>query len=91
MRLDRAFFRQIHRTMSVIMFLPILLTLITGVIYQIGDLSEQPNEWMLDLHKGNFGIINLEKIYPFLNATGLLFLAITGLSLWLRTKSKARV
>jgi hypothetical protein len=79
-------FRQLHRVIAPIIILPTLLTLITGTIYQITDLSGKPVDWILDWHKGNFGIINLEKIYPFLIATGLLVLAITGISLWLQTR-----
>lgn len=47
-------------------------------------------DWLLDLHKGHFGSLNLEKVYPFLNALGLLGLAITGISLWLQTRRRAR-
>ena len=80
----QARFRQIHRTLAPIMVLPILLTLVTGTSYQIADLSGQDKafDWLLQLHKGNFFIINLESIYVFLNALGLLFLAITGITMW---------
>lgn len=80
----QARFRQIHRALAPIMVLPILLTLITGTFYQIADLSGQDKtfDWLLQLHKGNFFIINLESIYVFLNALGLLFLAITGITMW---------
>lgn len=77
-------FRQIHRVLAPIMVLPILLTLITGTSYQIADLSGQDRafDWLLQLHKGNFFLINLESIYVFLNALGLLFLAVTGIAMW---------
>jgi hypothetical protein len=54
------------------MILPILLTLITGSIYQIVDIGGKGGDfnWLLDWHKGHFGILNLERIYPFLNALG---------------------
>nr|WP_264314183.1 hypothetical protein [Pseudanabaena sp. PCC 7367] len=41
--------------------------------------------WLLDLRRGKFGQINLEMVYPFLNGLGLLFLAATGISMWLRS------
>lgn len=80
----QARFRQIHRVLAPFMVLPILLTLTTGTLYQIADLSGQDKafDWLLKLHKGNFLIINLENIYVFLNAIGLLFLAITGITMW---------
>ncbi len=85
--------RQLHRWFAPIMFLPAVLTLITGTIFQILDLQNlaDPNyDWLLDWHKGHFGPINLEVIYPFLNALGLLALATTGLSLWFQTRRPKR-
>jgi len=43
-------------------------------------------DWLLDIHKGNFGIIDLESIYPFFNALGILILSITGVLLWFKIK-----
>ncbi|PZO36175.1 MAG: hypothetical protein DCF19_22145 [Pseudanabaena frigida] len=42
------------------MLLPLLLTTITGIIYQILDLTgkEKNFKWILDWHKGDFGAIN---------------------------------
>jgi hypothetical protein len=64
--------RRLHRLVAPIMLLPLLLTAITGTIYQIGDLSGKDREfrWLLGWQKGNFGLLNLEMIYPFLNAIG---------------------
>lgn len=80
--------RYLHRTLAPIMLLPLLLTLITGTIYQIADLAGQGEafDWLLDWHKGHFGALNLEVIYPFLNALGLLVLLFTGISLWLHMR-----
>lgn len=84
--------RRLHRLVAPIMLLPLLLTAITGTIYQIGDLSGKDREfrWLLGWHKGNFGLLNLEMIYPFLNAIGLCVLLFTGISMWfnLRRTSK---
>ncbi|WP_239651708.1 PepSY domain-containing protein [Neosynechococcus sphagnicola] len=79
-------FRQIHHTLAPIMLLPIVLTVITGTFYQMFDLAGQGDnvEWLLDIHKGHFGALNLEIIYPFLNAFGLLVVAATGSSMWLQ-------
>lgn len=85
----KAQFRKLHRALAPIMAVPLLITLITGSIYQITDLAGNEVPWLLDLHKGNFGIINLETVFPFLNALGLLFLVATGISLWLQTRSKS--
>lgn len=86
--------RQVHKALAPIMLLPLLLTLITGSIYQIVDLGGKGDayDWLLGWHKGHFGVLNLETIYPFLNAAGLLVMVITGISMWLqlRRRSKSR-
>jgi uncharacterized iron-regulated membrane protein len=74
------------------MLLPLLLTTITGTVYQIVDLVGQGDsfDWLLDLHKGNFGPLHLDVIYPFLNGLGLLVLLFTGISLWLHMKRRPK-
>lgn len=44
--------------------------------------------WLLALHKGHFGSLNLEVIYPFLNALGLLTLVITGIIMWFQLRRR---
>ena len=92
MRIYQTRFRQLHRTLAPVMVLPILLTLLTGSFYQVFSLGgrEADFDWLLDWHKGHFGALNLETIYPFLNALGLLTLTITGISMWLQRRSPAR-
>ncbi len=82
--------RQIHKFLAPIVVLPVLLTLTTGAIYQMFDLAGQGDtvKWLLALHKGHFGSLRLEAIYPFFNALGLLFLAVTGISMWLQTRRR---
>ncbi len=66
------------------MALPMFLTVITGMLFQWAVAVGQADQflWLLDLHRGKFGRINLELIYPFLNGLGLLSMVITGLVLW---------
>jgi len=92
MRTYQARLRKLHRFLAPIMILPVLLTLITGSIYQMVDLAGNGGDfnWLLDLHKGHFGILNLEIIYPFLNALGLLTLTITGILMWLQMRRPSR-
>ncbi len=72
------------------MLLPILLTLITGSLYQAFDTQGKGEEfdWLLALHKGHFGSLNLEVVYPYLDALGLLALAITGISMWVQLRRR---
>ncbi len=80
--------RHLHMALAPIMALPLLLTLVTGSLFQFAELTGQESQffWLIQLHRGNFGVVNLSKIYPFLNALGLLTLLITGLLMWLRTR-----
>ncbi len=83
--------RQLHRFLAPIMVLPLILTAITGSIFQSFDLAgqEESADWLLQIHKGHFGPLNLAPIYPFLNALGLLTLAITGISMWVQQRSRS--
>ena len=79
--MNRAF-RKYHRQLAVIVFLPLLLTVITGVAYSILHELLGLNELaeiVLKLHNGE--IIGLEKIYPLLNGLGLIGMLITGISM----------
>ena len=72
------------------MALPLLLTAITGSLYQITELSGNEATWLLEMHKGDFGILRLEAIYPFLNVLGLLALLATGMSMGLQMRRSPR-
>ncbi len=77
--------RQLHRALVPFMVLPLLLTLTTGTAFQFAVAAGRAQDffWLLELHRGKFGTINLEFVYPILNALGLLTLLITGLLMWL--------
>jgi len=68
------------------MAFPLLLTIVTGFGFQLAVTTGNTQEflWLLDLHRGKFGSINLENIYPFLNAIGLFILLTTGIWMWLQ-------
>lgn len=92
MRTYQVRLRKLHRFLAPVMIGPVLLTLITGSVYQMVDLAGKGGDfdWLLELHKGHFGSLNLEVIYPFLNALGLLTLAISGISMWLQMRRPSR-
>lgn len=87
MKFNQARLRQLHKALVPVMALPLLLTLVTGVLFQFAVLGEKADGslWLLELHRGKFGQINLEIVYPFLNALGLLTLVITGIIMWLQS------
>ncbi|MEA5466367.1 PepSY domain-containing protein [Leptothoe sp. PORK10 BA2] len=77
--------QQLHRFLVPFMVLPLLLTLTTGTAFQFAVAANHAQDfyWLLELHRGKFGSVNLEFVYPILNALGLLTLLITGLIMWL--------
>ena len=90
MPINQARFRQLHKALVPFVAFPLLLTLTTGMGFQFAVAGGRANDflWLLELHRGKFGSINLELIYPILNALGLLTLVITGLIMWFPNKRK---
>ena len=92
MAINKARLRHLHYILAPIMFLPIFLTAITGSLFQVAVITGKSADflWLLELHRGKFGSVNLELIYPLINAFGVLFLAITGIVMWLQINKKVR-
>jgi hypothetical protein len=80
--MNRAF-RKYHRTLAIIVCLPLLLTVLTGMLTTIS--REWPintgmsSNLLLKIHTGE--ILHLEAIYPILNGLGLIGLLVTGMSM----------
>ena len=79
--------REIHRAVVVVAALPLLITSATGSIYSL--LLEQGIDafWLLKIHTGRFGVVNLQPYYSWL--LGVLTLLAIGsglLLLWKRPK-----
>jgi hypothetical protein len=86
-------FRKYHRILAMIICLPLLLTLISGVAYTILNEwvdNESLSEFLLGIH--TMEIVHLERIYPVLNGIGVLGLLVTGLTMtgFLQQKSVPR-
>ena len=92
MAINKARLRHLHYWFAPIMFFPLLLTSITGSLFQVAVTTGKADQfmWLLEFHRGKFGRINLEVIYPILNAFGVLMLVITGIIMWLQTRRKLR-
>ncbi|MGB3293403.1 MAG: PepSY domain-containing protein [Phormidesmis sp.] len=80
--------KKAHAFVAPIVIIPLILTLVTGSIYQALELLGKADSarWLMGVHKGHFGPVNLEAVYPFLNAFGLLFMAVTGGTMWLELR-----
>ena len=92
MAINRVRLRQLHKALVPFMVLPLLLTLTTGTLFQFAVAGDRANDflWLLELHRGKFGQVNLEFLYPILNALGLLTLIITGSIMWFQSPSRKK-
>jgi hypothetical protein len=76
-------FRKYHRSLALIVFMPLILTVITGMF------ATMVTEWQLklgvsrsllmEIHTGE--IFHLQAIYPVINGIGILGLLVTGITM----------
>ena len=78
--------RNIHRTLVPFAALPLIITAITGVIFSVLDERGVDADWLLQIHTGHFGPINLQPYYAYLLGLCVLILVITGARLWWRQR-----
>ena len=78
--------RRVHRWLVPIAAAPLLLTAISGSLYSI--LLEQGIDafWLLKIHTGRFGWLNLQSFYPTL--LGVLTIVITASGVTLLIKPR---
>ena len=76
--------RRIHRWLVPITATPLLITAGTGSLYSL--LLEQNIDafWLLKLHTGQFGWLNLQPVYPILLGTLTIVVTVSGLTMLLR-------
>lgn len=87
--------RKLHRKSAPILFLPLLLTALTGVGYRVGrtwfGMSDEAGEVFLEIHQGEFLGDGLVPLYVLLMGVGLLGMLATGLVMVIQRKpSKAQ-
>jgi uncharacterized iron-regulated membrane protein len=82
--------RRVHRILVPIAALPLLLTALSGSLY--GALSARDIEafWLIKLHTGNFGAINLQPYYSTILGVLTLFIAGSGIGLFLGRRSASK-
>jgi hypothetical protein len=76
-------FRKYHRILASIIFLPLILTTITGMAVTITAEWKWnigiPRSFLMAIHTGE--IFHLQSIYPMLNGLGTIGLLITGITM----------
>ena len=73
--------RKIHRKITVISAIPLLITIVSGTIYSILQPLGVDAFWLIKWHTGNFGIINLQPFYSIFLGMASIVSVISGLRL----------
>jgi hypothetical protein len=73
--------RKLHRLVVPITAIPLALTTASGALYGTVLSLGIDAPWLLRMHTGNFGLINLQPIYSPLIGVMTLILIASGLSL----------
>ena len=73
--------RKIHRKITAISAIPLLITIVSGTIYSILQPLGIDAFWLIKWHAGNFGIINLQPFYSIFLGIASLISIISGIRL----------
>jgi hypothetical protein len=73
--------RKLHRLLVPIAAIPLALTALSGALYGTLLAINIDAPWLLRLHTGNFGLINLQPIYSPLIGLMTLVLVASGIAL----------
>jgi len=73
--------RRLHRLVVPIAAVPLALTALSGALYGTLLDTDLDTAWLLRLHTGNFGLVNLQPIYAPLIGIGTLVVVASGLAL----------
>lgn len=76
--------RLLHRWLVPLAAVPLLLTASTGSLYSLLLEQEIDAFWLLKLHTGQFGWLNLQPIYPMLLGGLTIVVTASGLALLLK-------
>ena len=83
--------RQFHKALAPWVFLPFLISSITGLLYRVSkDLlgySREQVHWLMSLHEGEWLGGNGEIIYVLLNSLAVLWMLVTGFQMFSKTIS----
>ncbi len=85
--------RKLHRKTAPILFIPLLLTALTGIAFRVGrswfGLSDGFGDFMMVLHEGRFLGKPIVPIYVLLVGLGLVGMVVSGITLIKQRKQAA--
>ena len=73
--------RKIHRKITAISAIPLLITILSGTIYSIIQPLGVDAFWLIKWHTGNFGIINLQPFYSIFLGMASIISIISGIKI----------
>ncbi len=73
--------RKIHRKVATISAIPLLFTILSGTIYSFLQPLGVDAFWLIKLHTGNLGIINLQPFYSIFLGIASIISLISGIRL----------
>ena len=77
--------RKVHRWLVPLAALPLLITAGTGSLYSVLLEQEIDVFWLLKIHTGNFGVLNLQPFYPMLLGTLTIIVTLSGAAMLMRS------
>ncbi len=78
--------RRVHRTLVPLAAVPLLLTALSGSLYGALSAREIDAFWLMKLHTGNFGAVNLQPYYATVLGVLTLFIAGSGIGMLLTSR-----
>ena len=73
--------RKLHRKITAISAIPLLITIVSGTIYSFLQPFGLDAFWLIKWHTGNFGIVNLQPLYSIFLGIASIISIISGLRL----------
>ena len=74
--------RELHSSLAPWVLLPLLVTMSSGVTYRLArdwfGFTREQVHWLMVIHEGEWLGETLEPVVVLLNATGLLWMLVTG-------------
>ena len=70
--------RKVHRWLVPLAALPLLITAGTGSLYSLLLEKNIDAFWLLKIHTGNFGVLNLQPVYPMLLGGLTVIVTVSG-------------
>ncbi len=81
--------RSLHKFIAPIVMLPLVVTVFTGVTYRLSKdwfgWTRDQAHWLMVIHEGEYLGERLKSVYVLLNGLGLLWMLVTGGTMWFQS------